>query len=70
MELNDSQQNTALGVALWNGHYDVAQLLVTHGSDVNCRKDGGLFLLHEAILRKDDKSAIFLLDCKVNLKVK
>ena len=61
LTLKDSLGQTALGVALWSRQYNIAELLITGGANVNDTDDNQLTLLHQAIIRRDTESATFLL---------
>lgn len=61
LTIKDSQGQTALGTALCTRHYDIAELLIGSGANVNDIDRDGHTLLHQAILRHDVEGALFLL---------
>lgn len=60
--LKDSQDQTVLALALWNGYQDVATQLLSGGANINDFNSEGHTMLHQAIIKQDADSAIFLLD--------
>ena len=68
--LKDSQGQTALGLALWNGFHQVASQLLNGGADINHKNSEGLTLFHQAVLQQDAQSAIFLLDHQADINAK
>uniref|UniRef100_A0A1L8DIW4 Ankyrin n=1 Tax=Nyssomyia neivai TaxID=330878 RepID=A0A1L8DIW4_9DIPT len=59
--LKDSKGDSPLSLALALGKKDLVPKLIEGGADVNARNGQDLTLLHQAILKEDDKTAIFLL---------
>ncbi|XP_074641653.1 rabankyrin-5-like [Tubulanus polymorphus] len=68
--LKDSQENTAFGLALWSGLHGVATQLLTGGASVNDRNSEGFTLLHQAILKQDTASTLFLLERQADINVR
>lgn len=65
--LKDSLDQTPLAVALWAGLHQIARRLMLGGASVNDTNSEGLTLLHQAVLRKDTPSCIFLMDNQAEL---
>uniref|UniRef100_A0A1B0DLG8 Uncharacterized protein n=1 Tax=Phlebotomus papatasi TaxID=29031 RepID=A0A1B0DLG8_PHLPP len=59
--VKDSNGDSPLSLALSLAHNDLVSSLIEGGADVNDRNGQDLTLLHQAILKEDDKTAIFLL---------
>uniref|UniRef100_A0A6B2EBK2 Ankyrin n=1 Tax=Phlebotomus kandelakii TaxID=1109342 RepID=A0A6B2EBK2_9DIPT len=59
--IKDANGDSPLSLALSLAHKDLVPLLINGGADVNDRNGQDLTLLHQAILKEDDKTAIFLL---------
>ncbi|XP_069953382.1 rabankyrin-5, partial [Cherax quadricarinatus] len=72
LNLRDSCDLTALGVALGSGHLTVARHLLKAGSDINTTDSQGLSLLHIAIQHKDKQVTTFLInnEADVNLRTR
>ena len=66
--IKDSLDQTPLAVALWAGLHDIARKLMLGGASVNDTNSEGLTLLHQAVLRKDTPSCIFLMDNQADIK--
>lgn len=62
LNLKNSKQQTPLSLALSLGLHAVAQLLIDEGANINSTNSDGLTLLHEAIINRDEVSALFLLN--------
>lgn len=60
--LKDALDQTPLAVALWSGLHDIAKLLMLAGCNINDTNRDGYSLLHQAIIKKDTPSCIFLLE--------
>ena len=60
--LKDSQDQTVLALALWTGFHDTASQLLAGGANINDYNSEGQTMLHQAIMRQDSKSALFLLE--------
>lgn len=58
----DANGDTPVGLALNDGHRDLVPVLIRGKADVNVRNGKDFTLLHQAILKEDGKTAIFLLD--------
>ncbi|KAJ9594560.1 hypothetical protein L9F63_027455, partial [Diploptera punctata] len=65
--LKDSKGNTPLSLALVTGMQHMVATLIQGGADVNVRNGKGLTLLHQAILKEDSETAIFLLDQEADM---
>ncbi|XP_067934786.1 rabankyrin-5-like [Watersipora subatra] len=65
--LKDSLDQTPLAVALWSGLHNVARKLMLGGANVNDVNSEGLTLLHQAILKNDTPSCIFLIDNRADI---
>jgi len=65
--IKDSQEQTPLAVALWAGLHSIARQLLTGGANINLANSQGLTLLHQAILRQDGPSCVFLLDNQADI---
>ena len=61
-DLVDSEDQTALELALWTGQYQVAERLLEAGASISGLADSGFSLLHKAVKRGDSDSALFLLE--------
>ena len=70
LNLKNSRQQTPLSLALSLGLHPVAQLLIDEGANINSTNSDGLTLLHEAIINKDEQSALFLLNYGSDSNVK
>lgn len=66
----DSEEQSALELALWTKQYHVAQRLLEGGANINLSTPSGLMLIHKAIKREDTRSAIFLLEQGADINVK
>jgi ankyrin repeat protein len=62
LNLKNSKQQTPLSLSLSLGLHSVAQLLIDEGANINSTNSEGLTLLHEAIINRDEQSALFLLN--------
>eukprot|EP00795_Rhopilema_esculentum_P015608 gene15608-6884_t len=60
--LQDSEGQTVLEIALWKKQYQVARSLLDAEADINHIGVDGKTLLHKAITRKDVDSSLFLID--------
>lgn len=65
--LKDSMDQTPFAAALWAGMHEIASSLMMGGASVNDVNSQGCSLLHEAIMRNDTPSCIFLLDNQVEV---
>ncbi|XP_046387052.1 rabankyrin-5 isoform X1 [Ischnura elegans] len=61
VNLKDSLGQTPLSCALSCGFQEIVPDLIKGGGDINVRTGSGLTLLHQAVLKMDAESAIFLL---------
>src|SRR6218665_2188995 len=61
LTIKDSEGQTVLGLTLWTKRHDIAELLISAGANVNDIDRDGHTLLHQAILRHDVDSSLFLL---------
>ena len=59
--LKDSQDQTVLALALWQGFHDIAIQLLSGGANINSLNSDGYAMLHQAIMKGDTASALFLL---------
>ena len=59
--LQDSLEKTALGLALANQNFDIAQELLQGGANVNETNSEGLSLLHQSIVANNHEAASFLI---------
>ncbi|XP_025091346.1 rabankyrin-5-like isoform X2 [Pomacea canaliculata] len=66
--LKDSQGQTVLGLALWQGLHETAAAFLNAGANINERNAAGLTLLHEAIEKQDTISALFLIEHHADLE--
>lgn len=66
--LKDSQGQTVLGLALWQGLHETAAAFLNAGANINERNAAGLALLHEAIEKQDTISALFLIEHHADLE--
>ena len=60
--LQDSEGQTVLELALWTKQYQVARSLLDAEADINHIGVDGKTLLHKAITRKDVDSSLFLIE--------
>ena len=60
--LADSEDQTALELALSTSQLQVAARLLDTGVSIDVKTSEGLALLHKAIMRQDNASALFLLE--------
>jgi len=60
--LSDSEDQTPLELALWTGQISVASRLLDAGASIEVQTTKGLTLLHKAVRRGDNASALFLLE--------
>lgn len=58
----DLNSDTPLSLALSEGRKELVPILIEGKADVNVRNGKDFTLLHQAILKEDSKTAIFLLD--------
>ena len=68
--LKDSQEQTVFGLALWQGYHEIATSLLSGGASVNDVDSDGQTLLHQAINKQDEASALFLLDHQADSNAK
>lgn len=60
--IQDSEDQTALGLAIVGGLHQVARELLSGGASVNVRNKEGMTLLHQAILHQETQGTLFLLE--------
>lgn len=68
--VRDTNGDTPLSLALNQGFNDLVPLLIEGKADVNVRNGKDFTLLHEAILKEDSNTAIFLLDNGADINAK
>lgn len=68
--LRDVDGETPLSLALNEGYNDLVPVLIRGKADVNVRNGKDFTLLHQAILKEDGKTAIFLLDNGADMNAK
>ncbi|KAL5017224.1 hypothetical protein ScPMuIL_006813 [Solemya velum] len=68
--LKDSEGQTVLGLALWNGLHREASRLLGAGANINEKNAEGLTLLHQAIEKQDTDSSLFLLEHQADINIK
>ncbi len=68
--LRDSNDQTALGLALWTGLHSFAAQVLAAGANINYTTSEGMTLLHTAILKQDTQSALFLLEHQADINIK
>ncbi|XP_041349199.1 rabankyrin-5-like [Gigantopelta aegis] len=68
--IKDSQGQTVLGLALWNGLHDLAAKILKAGANINEKNAEGLTLLHQAIEKQDTNSALFLIEHEADIEAK
>ncbi|XP_014670719.1 PREDICTED: rabankyrin-5-like [Priapulus caudatus] len=68
--VKDSRHETVLSLALWLGLHDIAAGLLAAGADIDCKDAEGNTLLHQAIIKQDSRSALFLLDHSADITSK
>lgn len=66
----DTNGDTPLSLALNEGCKELVPVLIRGKADVNVRNGNDFTLLHQAILREDPKTAIFLLDNGADINAK
>ena len=67
--LQDSNEQTPLGLALVNGLHHIAKELLLGGASVNTKNKDGFTLLHQAILHQETQGALFLLENGVDISI-
>lgn len=60
--LKNAHGDSPFSLALSLGYNDLVPLLIKGGADVNARNGQDMTLLHQAILKEDSKTAVFLLN--------
>jgi len=70
LTLKNSAGQTALGVAIWGGHREVAEQLIAGGANVNDVDSEDRSLLQQAILKHDVDGALFLLENQADYTVR
>ncbi|XP_055604737.1 rabankyrin-5 [Uranotaenia lowii] len=60
--LKNAMGDSPLSLSLALGYNDLVPLLIKGGADVNARNGQDMTLLHQAILKEDSKTAVFLLN--------
>lgn len=60
--LKSTMGDSPLSLAMAMGHNDLVPLLIKGGADVNARNGQDLTLLHQAIIKENAETAIFLLE--------
>lgn len=68
--VRDSNGDTPLSLALNQGYNQLVPILIEGKADVNVRNGKDFTLLHEAILKEDSTTAIFLLDNGADINAK
>ena len=68
--LKDSIEQTPFALALWNGYHQLASHLLLGGASINDTNSDGMTLLHQAIMKQDAISAVYLLDHGADLKLR
>lgn len=68
--VRDINGDTPVGVALNQGHRRLVPVLIKGGADVNVRNGKDFTLLHQAILKEDYDTALFLLDNGADINAK
>ncbi|XP_063927152.1 rabankyrin-5 [Zophobas morio] len=66
----DINGETPISLALNEGHKDLVPVLIRGNADVNVRNGKDFTLLHQAILKEDAKTALFLLDNGADINAK
>lgn len=62
LNIKNQDGDSPLCLALKQGIDELVPILVQGGCDVNVRNSNDLTLLHQAILKEDSKTALFLLE--------
>lgn len=60
--IKDSNGDTPLSLALLEGYKNLVPILIRGNADVNVKNGKNFTLLHQAIMKEDSSTAIFLLD--------
>ena len=68
--LKDSCDQTVLALALWKDFQDIAVQLLAGGANINDYNGEGMTLLHQAIMKQDTASALFLLEHQADCNAK
>lgn len=68
--MKDANGDTPISIALNEGYQKLVPTLIRGKADVNVKNGKGFTLLHQAILKEDSKTAIFLLDNGADINVK
>lgn len=68
--IKDNNGDTPLSLALNEGYQDLVPTLIKGKADVNVKNGKEFTLLHQAILKEDASTAIFLLDNGADMNVK
>ncbi|XP_029654379.2 rabankyrin-5, partial [Octopus sinensis] len=67
--LKDSEGQSVLGLALWNGLHGTAVSLLSAGANINETNVDQMTLLHQALDKQDVVSALFLLDHQADISI-
>ncbi|CAG9559103.1 unnamed protein product [Danaus chrysippus] len=62
LNMKNSEGDTAVSLALSEGHKHLVAPLIEGGADPNIRNGKGFTLLHQAIVEEDSRTSIYLLD--------
>lgn len=68
--IKDVNSDTPLSLALNEGYKNLVPILIRGNADVNVKNGKNFTLLHQAILKEDSGTAIFLLDNGADMNVK
>ena len=68
MNLLDGRSESPLSLALWSQQFDIAKQLLGAGADQTATDTEEPGLLYTAILREQQKAALFLLENGANYK--
>ncbi|XP_017786383.1 PREDICTED: rabankyrin-5-like [Nicrophorus vespilloides] len=68
--VRDSEGDTPLSLSLQVGNMELVPILIRGDADVNVRNGKDLTLLHQAIMKEDSTTALFLLDHGADINAK
>ena len=70
LNIKNSRDQTPLLIALDSEQHSIAQTLIDEGANVNIVNSEGLTLLHQALIKKDMRSAMFLLNYGADIQMR
>lgn len=70
LDLRDGTEETAMGLALWTGQFDVARELLEAGADIEAPNSQQQTLLYLAVIREQPKACLFLIESGADYRKK